>query len=717
MPENPACQAAVAAGGTQPLYDWYGVLRSDGGGRTHGYIPDGQLCSGGNPKYAAYDAPRADWPATSVRADGTYDFSYGAWVPHPGGIRLYITKDGYDPTKPLTWDDLEAQPFLTADPQPPVSDGAYRFSGQLPHRSGRHVIYSVWSRTDSQETFYGCSDVDFDGSGGPTPTPTPSGPTPTPSTSPTTPPAVSCRASLHTDNSWSGGFQATLTITNTGTTTMTNWYASWTFPAGARLDQVWNGTPMQSGTTAMIHAASWNRVLAPGRLGHRRTARQRHRRPHLPATLPAAESSLPRPTGGPHHRCGPRPRRGPHPRYTAGAPMTRPLRLPTIRSAPTAAVATVLVTAVTLPMLLAPPTAGATAASCAATYRIASQWSGGFQAEIQVTNTGTVPLTGWRLVWSYTDGEQVTQGWNATVTHDGSTVTATNAAFNANLAPAGSTTIGLLGTGRPGSQAPAVTCGDPAGTPGTPTPSVPPVSPTPSTTPSGPPDPACGNAMFCDGFESQGGTVPDGAWTMSRPNCQGSGTATVDTAIAHSGTRSVRVDGRAGYCNHVFVRPTADLTPVGRTWHVRFYVRHTVPLPGGHVALAALRDDADDGKDLRLGGQNGALQWNRESDDATVPVQSPAGVAQSRPLPTDTWNCITFTVDGERGTMSTSVNGTPVPGLRVDAVPTTDVDAQWIGRTWRPHLTDLRLGWESYGGGDDILWFDDVAVSAYPLTC
>ncbi|WP_172967764.1 lytic polysaccharide monooxygenase [Micromonospora sp. WMMA2032] len=266
VPENPACQAAVAAGGTQPLYDWYGVLRSDGGGRTRGYIPDGQLCSGGNPKYAAYDAPRADWPATPVRADGTYDFSYGAWVPHPGGIRLYITKDGYDPTKPLTWDDLEAQPFLTADPQPPVSDGAYRFSGQLPHRSGRHVIYSVWSRTDSQETFYGCSDVDFSGPGGPTPTPTPTptGPTPTPSTSPTAPPAVACRASLHTDNSWSGGFQATLTITNTGTTTMTNWYASWTFPTGVRLDQVWNGTPMQSGTTAMIHAASWNRVLAPG---------------------------------------------------------------------------------------------------------------------------------------------------------------------------------------------------------------------------------------------------------------------------------------------------------------------------------------------------------------------------------------------------------------------------------------------------------------------
>ncbi|GAA3767498.1 cellulose binding domain-containing protein [Micromonospora maritima] len=396
--------------------------------------------------------------------------------------------------------------------------------------------------------------------------------------------------------------------------------------------------------------------------------------------------------------------------------MTRPLRLPTIRSAPTATIAAVLVTTAALPVLFSPAAAGAAAASCAATYRIVNQWSGGFQADIQVTNTGTVPLTGWRLVWSYDNGEQVSQGWNATVTQDGSTVAATNATFNGNVTPAGSTIIGLLGTGQPDSKAPAVACADPAGA-GTPTPSVPPVSPTPSTTPSGPPDAACGNATFCDGFEAQGGTVPDGAWTVSRPHCQGSGTATVDTAVAHSGTRSVRVDGRAGYCNHVFVRPVADLTPVGRTWHVRFYVRHSVPLPGGHVALAALRDDADGGKDLRLGGQSGALQWNRESDDATVPVQSPAGVAQSLPLPTGTWNCVAFAVDGERGTMSTSVNGTQVPGLLVDAVPTADVDAQWTGRTWRPHLTDLRLGWESYGGGDDTLWFDDVAVSAYPLAC
>jgi predicted carbohydrate-binding protein with CBM5 and CBM33 domain len=252
IPKNPACAAAVAAGGTQPLYDWYGVLRSDGAGRTRGFIPDGQICSGGFSKYAAYDAPRADWPATNVQPGQSFDFVYGAWVPHPGGIHLYITNDTYDPTKPLTWANFEQTPFVSADPQPALDNGAYRFSGRLPtNKSGRHIIYAVWTRTDSTETFYGCSDVVF---GGSTATPTPT-PTPVP---------VQCSATAKVTNSWSGGFQGEATITNTGTTPINNWYVQWTMPAGVTLTGAWNGTYMQSGTTAMIHAASWNAVVQPG---------------------------------------------------------------------------------------------------------------------------------------------------------------------------------------------------------------------------------------------------------------------------------------------------------------------------------------------------------------------------------------------------------------------------------------------------------------------
>ena len=110
-PSNDACAAAVDLGGKQPLWDWFGVLRSDGAGRTRGYIPDGQLCSGGSSKYAGYDLARTDWPYTSLAAGADMTIRYNAWAAHPGQFRLYITKDGYDPTKPLAWDDLEEAPF------------------------------------------------------------------------------------------------------------------------------------------------------------------------------------------------------------------------------------------------------------------------------------------------------------------------------------------------------------------------------------------------------------------------------------------------------------------------------------------------------------------------------------------------------------------------------------------------------------------------------
>lgn len=225
---------------------------------------------------------------------------------------------------------------------------------------------------------------------------------------------------------------------------------------------------------------------------------------------------------------------------------------------------------------------------------------------------------------------------------------------------------------------------------------------------------SCPSDAFCDGFENQTGPAPSGDWSVSFPNCQGTGTATVDTAMAHEGTRSIRVNGGTGYCNHVFVGTTRGVG--GTALYARFFVRHTTALPDAHVTLLAMRDAADGGKDLRMGGQNRAMQWNRESDDATLPEQSPAGVAQSVPLPTGAWACVEFGITGTE--LRTWLNGTEVAGLHADDTPTQDVDSQWLRRgTWRPAPADFRLGWESYGVGEDTLWFDDVALGPSRIGC
>lgn len=176
-PEHPtsaACQAAVAIGGTQPLYDWNEVHLLNANGQSRSLIPDGKLCSAGLDKYKGFDLARADWPTSRLPASGPYTFQYKATAPHRGTFFFYITKVGYDPTKPLKWSDLEATPFLQST-DPALDNGSYIIQGSIPAgHPGRQLIYSIWQRSDSPEAFYTCSDVVLGGSPSPSPSTSPS---------------------------------------------------------------------------------------------------------------------------------------------------------------------------------------------------------------------------------------------------------------------------------------------------------------------------------------------------------------------------------------------------------------------------------------------------------------------------------------------------------------------------------------------------------------
>ncbi|MFF6998265.1 cellulose binding domain-containing protein [Streptomyces sp. NPDC008313] len=365
----------------------------------------------------------------------------------------------------------------------------------------------------------------------------------------------------------------------------------------------------------------------------------------------------------------------------------------------------------------------------------ADQWSGGFTAQVSVTNLGPA-VSSWELGWTFDAGQKVTSGWNARVTQDGTSVTAHSLDYNGSLPTGSSTSFGLQGTWSGTDPAPddftlnGASCGDgPAptsGTSATPTGSPsgsasPSDSPAPSgsasPTPSDDPAPGCADATVCSGFEDQTGSIPSGSWTVVAPDCNGSGKVTVDSSVVHAGSRSLRVDGAAGYCNHAFAATAEDVSAVGPVVYGRLWVRHTTALPAAHVTMVTMADARDGGRELRIGGQNAALQWNRQSDDATLPAQSPAGVALSAPLPTGRWVCLRFAIDTTRQSMDTWMDDRQIAGLHVDGTPTQDVDSQWLSRTTAPRPTTLRLGWESYGTGDDTLWYDDIALGSSPLAC
>jgi hypothetical protein len=229
----------------------------------------------------------------------------------------------------------------------------------------------------------------------------------------------------------------------------------------------------------------------------------------------------------------------------------------------------------------------------------------------------------------------------------------------------------------------------------------------------------CAALPLCDDFEGvAAGSAPDPTKWMATALSDCATTApepTVDASQHHSGTRSLKVAGTANFCDYAMVGNAAAFAAIGNIVYGRYWVRFETALPAGHTAFMIFPDQMS-GHALRMGGQNSALQWNRQSDDATLPSQSPTGIALSKVPPVGDWMCLEFMIDQAQGLISTWVGGDLVAGLVADATPTADVDMAW-GQTYRPKLTSFNLGWQNYGAGALNLWFDDVALSSTRIGC
>ena len=245
QPDSPMCAAAWQAN-SQALYDWMEVNIGDADGRHQQLIPDGELCSAGRDKYAAFDRP-GDWPLTRLQpsASGLYDVIYTSTAPHATAYyRLLLTRPGFDArTDTLRWADLEQ--VYDSGPLPAAAQN--HFSVALPARSEPAILYTIWQRSDSPEAFYACSDLTIGGGGTapadppvtpPSTTPAPSVTTAPPATTsppattnppattvlPTTQPPVTTMPAPPTDDPPSGEepFSPVAGIVTTATTT-----ASW----------------------------------------------------------------------------------------------------------------------------------------------------------------------------------------------------------------------------------------------------------------------------------------------------------------------------------------------------------------------------------------------------------------------------------------------------------------------------------------------------------
>ncbi|WP_192483922.1 MULTISPECIES: lytic polysaccharide monooxygenase [Cysteiniphilum] len=114
------------------------------------------------------------WEENKTELDvGMNEFTFHATAPHmtgfsPAGhtgyIDIYVTKEGWDKSKAITFNDITQQPICHYVPETAGVVGNYhKYSCDIPNEyAGKDaVLFTVWQRSDSAEAFYACSNVNF----------------------------------------------------------------------------------------------------------------------------------------------------------------------------------------------------------------------------------------------------------------------------------------------------------------------------------------------------------------------------------------------------------------------------------------------------------------------------------------------------------------------------------------------------------------------------
>lgn len=93
--------------------------------------------------------------------------------------------------------------------------------------------------------------------------PSPTRPAPSPTTPPQQP-SIACAVTTSVVNSWSGGYELSITVRNTGTNALSGWRTSFSFAGSQRIGDVWNAVATQSGRQVTGDNAHYNGTVAPG---------------------------------------------------------------------------------------------------------------------------------------------------------------------------------------------------------------------------------------------------------------------------------------------------------------------------------------------------------------------------------------------------------------------------------------------------------------------
>jgi hypothetical protein len=76
--------------------------------------------------------------------------------------------------------------------------------------------------------------------------------------------ASACHINYAITNTYPGGFQAAITINNTGSAALSNWTLKWIFSGNQQITNLWNGSLAQSGEAETVNSLSYNGSIPAG---------------------------------------------------------------------------------------------------------------------------------------------------------------------------------------------------------------------------------------------------------------------------------------------------------------------------------------------------------------------------------------------------------------------------------------------------------------------
>jgi mannan endo-1,4-beta-mannosidase len=79
-------------------------------------------------------------------------------------------------------------------------------------------------------------------------------------------------------------------------------------------------------------------------------------------------------------------------------------------------------------------TQGTGTGTCHVGFTVVNSWSTGFQVGLSIQNTGTAPINGWSLTWTFPGSQQIASLWNGTATQSSAAVTVTSMNYNGTIA-------------------------------------------------------------------------------------------------------------------------------------------------------------------------------------------------------------------------------------------------------------------------------------------